>query len=200
VLLVRRVEKARGGMRVEFVCGGRAVRSAREDYLHLTEAATQLSSSAADLPASVQKLLADAKAAERERWALLELLAAYHAAELLRTPAQLANMVWIDHELPQHNIEYMKLLAAKLTTAAKCIALLISPQADPASVVLARSAELGPEAFNAGTVLRQALTSLGARGGGSATLAQGAVPLAQLPELRHLLKCALTAPAAGSGK
>jgi alanyl-tRNA synthetase len=42
-ILLRKTEKVRQGTRVEFVCGGRAVRMARRDYSALSEAAALFS-------------------------------------------------------------------------------------------------------------------------------------------------------------
>jgi alanyl-tRNA synthetase len=38
-ILLRKIEKVRQGMRVEFVCGQRTVRTARRDYTTLAECA-----------------------------------------------------------------------------------------------------------------------------------------------------------------
>lgn len=65
-ILLRRVEKVRQGWRVEFVCGLRAVRSARRDYTLLDTVARTLTVSRADVPARVAKILEDKKAQAKE--------------------------------------------------------------------------------------------------------------------------------------
>jgi alanyl-tRNA synthetase len=65
-LLLRRTEKVKQGTRVEFVCGLRAVETARRDYALLRQTAGLLSVGAKDVPARVEKLLQDAKAAAKE--------------------------------------------------------------------------------------------------------------------------------------
>jgi alanyl-tRNA synthetase len=65
-ILLRRVEKAKGNWRVEFVCGERAIRAARRDAALLNAAAKLLSVGAADVPVRVEKLLVDVKAAQKE--------------------------------------------------------------------------------------------------------------------------------------
>ena len=67
---LRRVEKVKKGWRVEFCCGLRAVRSARRDYELLDGVARTLSVGAKDVPARVEKLIQDAKAAAKELKAL----------------------------------------------------------------------------------------------------------------------------------
>ncbi len=65
-IALRRVEKVKQGWRVEFCCGLRAVRAARGDYGVLGEVARSLSVGMKDVPARVEKLLADAKASAKE--------------------------------------------------------------------------------------------------------------------------------------
>jgi alanyl-tRNA synthetase len=62
---LRRVQKVKQGLRMEFCCGLRAVRSAREDYLRLAEVAAVLSAAPADIVARVQGLIEDRKAAAK---------------------------------------------------------------------------------------------------------------------------------------
>ncbi len=65
-ILVRRIEKVRNGWRVEFVCGLRAVRSARRDYTLLDTVARTLTVSRTDVPERVTKILEDKKAQAKE--------------------------------------------------------------------------------------------------------------------------------------
>ena len=65
-ILLRRVEKVRQGWRVEFVCGLRAIRSARRDYTLLDTVARTLTVSRTDVPARVEKILEDRKATAKE--------------------------------------------------------------------------------------------------------------------------------------
>ncbi len=187
-LLIRKIEKVRGGMRVEFLCGTRAITTSRREFLQLTESSALLSSSGAQLAANIQKLLAESKSAARERWTLLEQLAAYHAAELLQSATMRGALRWVECELADRDLEYIKLLAAKIIAASPdTAALIVSTQAEPAPVAFSSSAA----SLHAGNILRESLATLNLRGGGSATLAQGAVPRAQLAALHDAIAAAL---------
>ena len=65
-ILLRRVEKVRQGWRVEFVCGLRAIRSARRDYTLLDTVARTLTVARTDVPERVSKILEDKKAQAKE--------------------------------------------------------------------------------------------------------------------------------------
>ncbi|MGB6134312.1 MAG: alanine--tRNA ligase-related protein [Acidobacteriaceae bacterium] len=173
-LLVRGVEKVSRGVRVEFVCGLRAVRAARGDAAILSKATATLSVGAADLPAAVERVIAEAKANAKERQRLREDLSAYHAARLavevpIANGLRLVMRSWKDRDR-----DYVKLLASRTAaTSPETVAIFSAEEADPARVVLARSMDLD---FDCGRLLREALTELGVRGGGSPDLAQGEVP------------------------
>src|SRR5438270_13553977 len=74
-ILLRKIEKVTQGVRVEFVCGLRAVNSAHGDYTMLTEAASLYSSHIHDVPEQIRKSLAETKAAGKTQHKLLEELA-----------------------------------------------------------------------------------------------------------------------------
>ena len=64
-ILLRKIEKVRQGWRVEFVCGQRAVTTARRDYSTLTEAAALFSGHIWDVPQQVKKSLEEIQTARK---------------------------------------------------------------------------------------------------------------------------------------
>jgi alanyl-tRNA synthetase len=181
-LLVRTVEKVSRGVRVEFLCGLRAVRAARADFAMVREASALLSTGAAELAPSVVRLLAEGKANANERKKLREELAGLQAEKLameapIENGLRLAVRGWKDRDR-----DYVKLLAARTAAAAPRTAVIFcAEEADPVRVFVARSSDLD---FNCGQILREALAELGLRGGGSADMAQGEVPAAKEAALR----------------
>lgn len=181
-LHVRTVERVSRGVRVEFVCGLRAVRAAREDFVILRETSALLSTGAAELAPAVARLLAEGKTNARERQKLREELAEFQAAKLameepIENGLRLVVRTWKDRDR-----DYVKLLASRTAIAAPQIAVIFCAQdADPVRVFVARSSDLN---FNCGQILREALAHLGLRGGGSPVLAQGEVPAEQEAALR----------------
>jgi alanyl-tRNA synthetase len=181
-LLVRTVEKVSRGVRVEFVCGLRAVRTARADFAVLRETSALLSTGAKEMAPTVGRLLAEGKANAKERQKLREELAVFHASKLaieepIENGLRMVVRSWKDRDR-----DYVKLLASRTASAAPRTAVVFSAtNADPVHVFVARSSDL---AFNCGQILREALANLGLRGGGSADFAQGEVPAKQEAALR----------------
>jgi alanyl-tRNA synthetase len=65
-VLLRKLEKVKQGWRVEFVCGGRAVETARRDFEVLSGVARTLSVGPGDVPMRVEKLLEEKKSLGKE--------------------------------------------------------------------------------------------------------------------------------------
>jgi alanyl-tRNA synthetase len=179
-VLLRGTERIRQSIRVSFLCGNRAIAAARADDSLLSQLGREFSVGRADLPAALARMKAEAKAGAKERQALREDLANYHAARLIVEDPPQNDLRIVRRIFPDRDAEYIKLLASRVARAAPhTIALLASTQQQqaPATVVVACSQEFGRDA---GEILRTALAAFSGRGGGSATLAQGLVPTDQL--------------------
>ena len=171
-ILCRKVEKVKQGFRVEFVCGERAVRTARTDYETLVEAGALFSAGLWDVPTSIRKALEEGKAASKTQHKLLEEIAELEAAQLLAQAGGQSETRVIARVFPERDLAYVKLLAQKLTRGAKVVALL-GAGAGQAALVFAQSPGLPNDM---GAVMKEAMTKLGARGGGNKDMAQGGVP------------------------
>jgi alanyl-tRNA synthetase len=196
---VRKVEKVKQGVRVEFVCGGRALRIARKDFLVLSEAAALYSSQLSEVPAQTQKLIDSGKAAQKQQQKLLEEIAGLTAQQALaRTPVQAGRKIVAEY-FSSRDLAFVKLYAQKLVAAeANVIALVGAGQGTPA-LVFAQSigAQSAGGTFDAGAALKEIVASAGGRGGGTRDLAQGGVPSAEL--IPVLLARALQLARAQSG-
>jgi alanyl-tRNA synthetase len=190
-VLLRGTERIRQSVRVSFLCGNRAIAAARADDALLTQLGREISAGRTDLPAALGRLKGEAKTSAKERQALREELANYHAARLIVEDPPQNDLRIVRRIFSDRDAEYIKLLGSRVVSAAPhTIALLASTQQQqaPATVVMALSQELGQ---NAGEVLRAALAASGGRGGGSATLAQGLVPAEQLGNVLDALETQL---------
>jgi alanyl-tRNA synthetase len=168
-ILLRKVEKVRQGVRVEFVCGMRAVKTARRDYTTLVDSAALFSSHMWDVPEQIRKVQDETKAGRRSREQLLGELAESNARQMLaETPAQDGRKI-IVKVFADRDLAYMKLFAQKMTRLQPCVTLLASTAGQPAFVF----AQSAGQPFDMGALLKQALAETGGRGGGSKDMAQG---------------------------
>ena len=173
-LMIRAIEKVSRGVRVEFVCGLRAVHFARNDFELLARSAGLLSTKATEIPTAMERLLAETKAAAKEKHRLREELTDYHAARLVVEEQMENNLRMVCRMFSDRDREYVRMLASRVAAAVpRTIALLASTESSPAHVILACSADLD---LHCGELMREALATLGVRGGGSSSMAQGDVP------------------------
>jgi alanyl-tRNA synthetase len=171
-ILLRKTEKVRQGVRVEFVCGQRAVAAAGRDYQTLVKAGALFSAHIHDVPAQIAKLLDASKAEAKERKRLNEELAGYYAPQLLREGEQRQGYMLVARLFADRDVADIKLLAQKATAAAPSVVLLGATQGQ-AGLVFAQTPGL---AFDMGALMKQAMTDLGGRGGGTKDMAQGGAP------------------------
>src|SRR5205814_8776150 len=139
----------RNTVRVEFLCGLRAVRRSRADYEALGRVAQMFSSSLDDAPASVAAHMEAAKEAEKVRRKLASDLAAYHGRELYDTTAADASGARrVVRRLPTGNFDDLRGIAQSFTAQPKAV--FVGVIEEPPSVLLAVSADAG---IDAGKVL-----------------------------------------------
>jgi alanyl-tRNA synthetase len=169
-VLIRKLDKIRGNVRVEFVCGLRALRQARQDYRILQETSRALSAPAERAPELI--------AAQTERVKALEKTCQRQAAELAAREGRELHAATVPdaqglRRVTQHGAidEAMRVRAQSFVGGGKAMFLAVCE--DPPSVLLAASPDSG---VHAGERVKAAVTAAGGRGGGNPALAQGSVP------------------------
>jgi alanyl-tRNA synthetase len=172
-ILLRKVEKVKQGARVEFVCGARAVATARKDYATLTEAAALYSTHMYEVPQQIQKSIEETRTAGKAQHKLLEELAEFQAQKLLSGINASPRVVTA--VFPERDAGFIKLLAQKLTHGKTDVIALLASGAGQVTLVFAQSPG---QKSTMGQLMKETMTQLGGRGGGTAELAQGGLPAA----------------------
>jgi alanyl-tRNA synthetase len=187
MIKVLRTEKYKGGTRVEFVCGRRAL-TAFEQRVDIINALTAaLTCALPDLPAQASKLQEDARLKDKRIKNLAEQLIDYQARDLLAQAELHGGARVIISIVTDGDAGTLRLMAARLTREPGVIALL-GLAGDKTHIVCARSADL-PQDMHAWA--QQALAALGGRGGGQPALAQGGAGAADVDTVRAALMAAL---------
>ena len=197
-ILLRKVEKVRQGWRVEFVAGQRAVATARRDFSTLTEAAAVFSAHIYDVPQQVRKAQDEIKTLRRQREQSQEELAEAQAAALLAEIPESNRRKIVVRTFSDRDVNQLKLLAQKLTRLSpSAVALLATTSPQPSLVFAQSSFGQSGQPFDMGALLKQTITPLGGRGGGSKDMAQGGVadPEKLAAALSAAAKLISTAPA-----
>ena len=152
-VLVRKLDKVRQTTRVEFLCGGRAVRRARADYEALYKTAQLFRSQLDEVPALVAAQLEGANTHEKARRKLELDLAAYQGRELYETTAPGPDgLRRLSRRVDRGSLEDLRAIAQSFTSQPKAV--FAAALADPPSILLAASADAG---IDAGKLLKAAL-------------------------------------------
>jgi alanyl-tRNA synthetase len=171
-ILLRKTEKVRQGVRVEFVCGLRAIAIARRDFETLTDAAAVFSTHIWEVPQQIRKSQEEIKAAQKAHHCLLEEVAELQASRFVESAEERGAQRLVVQYFPERDMGFIKMLAQKLTRLPTVVALLACGGAQP-SLVFAQSPGL---ANDMGALMKRTTQALGTRGGGNRDMAQGGAP------------------------
>ncbi len=160
---------------MEFVAGQRAVTTARRDFSTLTQTASLFSSGIDDIAQQARKSLDEIRSLRKQGEQLLDELAATQAAALLAETREDHGRKLVVRIFSDRDLNFLKLLAQKLTRQSPAVALLATTSPQPA-LVFAQSAG---QPHDMGALLKETTAKLGGRGGGSKDLAQGGAPKAE---------------------
>jgi len=178
-------ERFKGGQRLEFLCGGRALGRLRSLRDTVTASVRLLSVLPEELPGAIERLQSDAKDQKRAMAALQTELSRFRAEELavaaeeVRLQSDATGPVasgfsrTIDAKLVLRAIDAdangLKALASAITEKSGFVVALFSTSR-PALAVIARSADVG---VAANQILTALTAAFGGRGGGKPDMAQG---------------------------
>jgi alanyl-tRNA synthetase len=167
VVLVVGHERYKGGSRIRFVCGHRALAAMHRRQRVLDEVGAAFSSGLEGLPEAARRTLEQLRESERRGRDLLDRAMEGEARRLLAEVE--GPPVVVAHAYDGWPAADLRVLAGHLLALAPCVALLGS-RADKAHLVFAQSEGLP---HDVPALLREALTLVGGRGGGRGNLAQG---------------------------
>src|SRR4051812_26879863 len=167
VIAISRSDRFKGGQRLEFVCGGRALRA----YRSLRDAAAAsvrlLSVLPEELPGSIGRLQAELKEQKRAFSVQQQELARYRADELAAAAESVGAVQFVAGAVDA-DANTLKALASSIASRQGFVVALISAST-PAVAVIARSDGLN---ISAQQVIGKLVARFGGRGGGRPELAQ----------------------------
>ncbi|MFN8373339.1 MAG: DHHA1 domain-containing protein [Anaerolineae bacterium] len=186
MIKVIRLERRGDKTRVEFRCGGRALRDYREKNAIVNQLTADLTCAAHEIGQALGKLRDDLKGTQSALKASSTRLIEYEARELLEQAPQYDELCVVTAAFDGRDVGELKLLASKLTEQAGTIALLGSA-GEKAQILCARSKELP---YDMNPLLKAGLVLLNGRGGGRPEMAQGGGVAATVEQIQAALAAA----------
>jgi len=163
LILVRRCSKIRQDWRVEFVCGGRAARQGGRDFDLLRRMSDRLSCPSEDLPAAIEKLMAERDEHHKGLRSVLQQLAKVRGLAAIQAATRSPGGLRIVAEvLRDVHVELALPLATEAAKNEKTVALLIHEESG--QIVFAQHPSSGKDLQ---TILKQVLEKTPGKGGGS---------------------------------
>jgi len=188
MIAVSGFERFKGGLRVEFLCGARALRSYRALTTAVDRSVRLLSVLPDELQSAIEKLQTGGRAHQKAQDALFERLAVHEAASLVAAGQKIGDRTFVGAAVPGWDAAGLKKLAASAASRPATVAVLLTTES-PSLVVIARSQDL---TFDTGAVLKKLIERFGGKGGGKGSMAQGGgltgEPRSILDAARDLLK------------
>ena len=162
-------ERFKGGLRVEFVCGARALRAYRALDNAVAGSVRLLSVLPDELPSAIEKLQAAGRGHQKEKEALYERLAVHEAASLISSAENVGVTRVVAAAVSGWDAIGLKRLASAIVTRPATTAVLLTSES-PFLIVVSRSQDLP---FDTGAVLKKLIERFGGKGGGKGAMAQG---------------------------
>jgi alanyl-tRNA synthetase len=169
VIAISGAERFKGGLRVEFVCGRRALSQFRSLKSSMSGSVRLLSVLPEELPSAIEKLQVAGRSQQKLQEGLYERLAGHESQSLAASAERIGAVNAVLSAVSGWDANGLKKLASSIAARPATIAVLVTAES-PALVVVCRSQDLS---IDAGSVLKKLIDQFGGRGGGKGAMAQG---------------------------
>ena len=171
-------ERFKGGARIEFVCGVRALQAYRADRNVVTAGVRSLSVLPDELPAAIERMRDANRQQQKGVEAVYDRLATLEAAALASAAETVGAHKLVAAAVSGWDAAGLKKLASAIAANPGTIVVLMTDtdpakgghQAPPSMIVVARSQDV---TVDAGAVLQHLIGRFGGKGGGKGSMAQG---------------------------
>lgn len=185
LIKITRIDRAKGKVRLELLCGMRALSDYRAKNRQLARASSLLSVHPMELEQQVDRMVGQLKDLRKSLQETSQRLMEYDAARIWGQTEAVSGFKVIAHNAGQGNMDTAKQFALKLAANPLTAAAVGSFGQDNAYLVVARSQD---SPFDAAAAFKTAIVLLEGKGGGNQGMAQGGGPKA--PSLDEALKAA----------
>ncbi|MDB8804956.1 MULTISPECIES: alanyl-tRNA editing protein [unclassified Romboutsia] len=171
MIKIRRWEKNKDSIRIEFLAGKRAINSSLKRDIYLTDICRYLSSTEEEAINGVKKLHDKLEDALYEKRKIEDVIVNFEIKEMINNSDKVNDISIIKKIYIDKDIKYISKIASKITESENVISLVGVKNDGRVNLVFASSKNINTISMN--NILRDTMTLLDGRGGGSTFLAQG---------------------------
>lgn len=171
MIKIKKYEKYKQGMRIEFLAGNRAINYSIEKDSILTEICRYLSCSDKDAIRGINSLNDKLQSTLVQKRKIEEELLNYQIKEMIETSQRIGDISVVKKVYEDKNVKEVGKVASKIVEHENVIALMVAKGDEKVNFIFACSKNIKNISMN--DLLKDALTLVDGRGGGSPFLAQG---------------------------
>ncbi len=180
---IRKSEVYKGGMRIEFLCGNRALNDYHWKNKAINDVSAMLSIKDINISEGIHRVMEDLERYKREVKVLNEQLLHFEALELITNSLNFHNTKVIKKLFIDRNLKDLKILSSKLTDHEGTVVLFAVQNDDKVHLLFSRSRDL--KSIDMNKILKETISPIDGRGGGNEISAQGGAKITEniLPAL-----------------
>ncbi len=168
IIKVTRTEKYKGGTRVEFMCGKRALNNYGDKSRIISDLSAVMSCSSDDIAANIERLMNENKKFKKDTSNLKSLINEYRAEELKKS-AEIKDSISYIFIKTEDDIKDLRFICSKITECDNIVAVLVSEADNVCSLVMGQSKNLN---IDLKSVFEECRSIIGGKGGGSSHMLQ----------------------------
>jgi len=171
---ITRIDRYKGGIRVAFLCGKRALRDYQHSLRSIQQVSADLSVHPAELGEALGRMQQELKDSRKQLKIARDKLVVIRADQMWENEVEVGGVRKVIAHLDGCSFDEARSIASLLQERPQTLVLLAVSDSKGVRLVCARSD--GLEDFDSAAVLHRAAESLGGRGGGTDSIAQGGAP------------------------
>ena len=171
IVKIKKWEKNKGATRIEFLAGKRAVDYSLKRDLCLNDICRYLKCGDEEAIKGIKNLHEKLEVTLSDNRKLEEEVANYEIRDMIDSASKLNDISVVIKTYNDENLKYVSKVASKITEVENTIALIGVKHEDTVNLIFASSKDL--KKVNMNNLLKDAMTLVDGRGGGSPSLAQG---------------------------
>ncbi|WP_291637635.1 DHHA1 domain-containing protein [Clostridium sp.] len=172
MIKINRWEKHKEATRVEFVSGSRAIEGALKKDKFLSDICRYLSCNDEEAIKSIKNLKEQVKATLDENKRISDQVASFELKAMIENPNKIGSYTVIKKIYDCEDVKYVSKVATKLALKENTIALMAVKDEEKVNLIFSASKNI--KGINMNDLLKDTLSHIDGRGGGSQFLAQGA--------------------------
>lgn len=171
LLKIKGKEKAKGNLRIQYICGKRAAADALKTYKFSSKLCRSFNCNEEEVLIKINNMTSEYSSISAENKALKSQVADYEVQNIINSSETAANVRIVKNVFTNRDMKYVNLLASKLTSLENVVVLYGLKTDASANLIFMCSKDL--KTINMNNLLKDAITLIDGKGGGSSFSAQG---------------------------